>query len=110
MTEQDQDLLRQLGRDHRRMEHLARRIARSIGENPRRLPSRTVLAIERTSRRMSVIATAVLIGMLIASAIDDAGMPTEEPSLLAGVLEGKLARAQDVYVALNGLAIAGTGP
>ena len=110
MTEQDLDRLRLAGRDHRRMEQLARRISRSIGENPRRLPSRATLAIERTSRRMSVIATAVLIGMLIAGALDNAGTPTEEPSLLAGVLEGKLSRAQDVYVALNGLAIAGTGP
>ena len=110
MTGHDLTLLRELERDQRRMEKLARRISRSIGENPRRLPSRTTLAIERTSRRASIIATAVLIGMLVAGVLDDAGAPSVEPSLLAGVLEGKLSRAQDVYVAMNGLAIAGTGP
>ena len=110
MTGHDLDLVRAFERDQRRMEALAARISRSIGENPRRLPSRPMLAIERTSRQMSVVATAMLIGILIASAFDTAGPPSAEPSLLAGVMEGKLTRAQDVYVAMNGLAVAGPRP
>ena len=110
MTGHDLDLLRVFERDQRHMENLAGRISRSLGENPRALPSRTTLAIERTSRRTSSIATAVLIGMLIAGALGEPEAPSVEPSLLAGVLEGKFARAQDVYVVMNGLTITGAGP
>lgn len=103
MSADDLDLLRTLAGDRRRRERLAERISHSLGESPRRLPSRTALAIEQTARGISVIATALAIGMLVVGALARTREAVTEPSLLASVAEGQLARAEEVYTVMTGI-------
>lgn len=102
MSADDPDL-RTLAGDGRRRERLAERISRSLGESPRRLPSRTALAIEEAARGMSVIATALAIGMIVIGALAGTGDAATEPSLLASVVEGQLARAEEIYTVMSGI-------
>ena len=103
MSDSELELLRTMAGDPRHMERLAERITRSIGNAPRRLPSRTTLAIEGMARQLSVIASAAAIAMLILGAFARNTAGDEGPSLAARILEGKLTRAEDVYVTMTGI-------
>lgn len=83
--------------DSQHMERLATSICASLGQPPRRLPSRAALAIEDVSRRVTLLAATIAVVFLLAASLSDADVHDREPSVIAGALNGSLPRAEDVY-------------
>ena len=103
MNIRDLETFRPTPADRRRRQRLAERICDSIGANPRPLPSRLELAIERAARPLTVVACAVTIVMLAVGALTRPAIPEPASSLLASALEGKLPAARDVYAEMSGI-------
>ncbi len=103
MNGRDLDVLCATPADRQRMERLAEGICRSLGENPRRLPSRTALAVESAAARLSMIGGAIAVAMLLFGILAPIEMIESEASLLSTALQGSLPRARDVYAAMSGL-------
>ena len=103
MNGHDLDALCATPADRQRMERLAEGICRSLGENPRLLPSRTALAVESVAVRLSVIAGAMTVAMLVFGILAPIEAIESEPWILSTALQGSLPRAQDVYAAMSGI-------
>jgi hypothetical protein len=83
--------------DARHMDQLADRICASLGQSPRRIPSRTLLAVERVSRPVSVIAGMVAVVLFVVASLTLNTTPAMETSIIASAMNGDLPRAEDVY-------------
>lgn len=89
----------------RRTDRLAERIAGSIGRAPRRLPSRTMLAIESVAGVSAIMAAVVVVTALIVGV--SMSRPNPPASIISATLDGTLPSSREVYVAMTGLG--GTG-
>jgi hypothetical protein len=87
----------------RQPDRLAARVVQSLGGQPRRIPSRTALAIERLTPRV-IFAAALVSGIAIAAGLaarhEDADRST---SIVAGAMAGRPAPASEVFAAMTGL-------
>jgi hypothetical protein len=84
--------------ESRHMEQLADRICASLGRPPRPLPSRTRLAVEDASRRVSVIAGIVAVTLFVISQVAVSDPPSPASSVITSAVNGTLPRAEDVYL------------
>lgn len=102
MNDFDLNVLRSL-RNHGRSGQLADRICASLGQPPRRLPSRTALAVESMSWRVAAVATVIAVVALTARTFSREMPPSSGDAILANALSGELPRADQVYAWMAGV-------
>ena len=81
---------------------LAARISKSLGQPPRRIPSRTALAIESLASMLAVTATIVSIAAIGTMLIVRKPAPTIT-TMISTAIDGRLPPAHEVYTLMTGL-------
>jgi hypothetical protein len=102
MSSLDIDRIRASLTAGRHPDQLADRVVRSLGSKPRRIPSRTVLAIESLATN-AVLAAVLLGGIALGAGLAARDRTEPSASIVASAIAGRTAPASEVFAAMTGL-------